>query len=72
MPRLGLRQPSHAGPAREAGVKVVVVSRQALHDASRPGEPDVRADEDARRPGRDEAIDEILGESAVDLRGPLR
>jgi hypothetical protein len=55
---------------RQADVEMVVVVRERLNDSGRSREAGVRADEDANRAGRDEPVDEVLGERAVDLRGP--
>jgi hypothetical protein len=47
---------------------VVVVLGKHLDHAPRPAQAGVRADEDEGGPGGHEAVDEILGQSAVDLR----
>jgi hypothetical protein len=53
--------------AVDANVKVVVVTHERLYDARVAGQARVRPDEDANCAGADEAVDEILGESEVDL-----
>jgi hypothetical protein len=51
---------------------VVVVVRDRLHDLWRPAEADVLPDERELRARRDEAVDEVLRERAVDLPDGLR
>ena len=58
--------------ARIAHVQVVVVVPENLHDAGRAREAGIRADVDEVGARRDEAVEEVLREPAVDLRDELR
>ena len=44
-----------------------MVGRKHLDDRGRPAQAGVRPDEDLRRAGRDEAVDQVLRERPVDL-----
>ena len=55
------------GALTDPHVQVVVVVDQRHDDVPRALEVQVRADEDLDRAGRDEPVDEVLGELAVDL-----
>src|SRR4051794_26461311 len=65
-----------AGPSVRAGrvpdVQVVVVVDQRRDDPARAVEVEVRPDEDTDGARLDEAVDELLGEPAVDLGGADR
>ena len=51
-----------AAPALDPHVQVVVVVGQRHDHAGRSGEAGIRADEDRRRTGGQEAVDQVLGE----------
>ena len=48
------------------------MAAEHLDDLRRPAQPGRGADVDADRTGADEAVDEVLGEAAVDLVGTFR
>jgi hypothetical protein len=52
---------------RDPHVDVIVVKRDRLHDLARAAQPDVQPDEELDGAGGPEAVDEVLGERAIDL-----
>ena len=62
-----VRRGALRGPLANPDVQVVVVVDQRHDDVPRALEVQPRADEDLHRAGRDEAVDEVLRELAIDL-----
>lgn len=53
-------------------MQVTIVVRRGLHDGHRPVQPRARPDEHTMGTGSDKAVDEVLGESEVDVAGAGR